>query len=119
SQLQAASTRPPSLKAIMPMSAEFDAYDFVVMGGVQFPEPWPETTSIKANAERDAKAVPIDGPEGPRLLADAIASHHDNVESPGRLAFRDSRSESLDLEWWKVSSPSTYLDALKAGDFGI
>ncbi len=119
SQLQAASTRPPSLKAIMPMSAEFDAYNFVVLGGVQFPEPWPDTTAAKANAERDAKAVPVDGQQGPLWLAEAIATHRDNVEMPGRLPYRDSHDAALDLDWWRVSSPSTYLEALERGDLGI
>lgn len=34
SQMQALTTRPPSLKAVIPMSAEFDAYSFTTMGGV-------------------------------------------------------------------------------------
>ena len=119
SQLEAATTLPPSLKAIMPMSAEFDAYPFIVMGGVQFPEPWKETTSQQANAARDEKAAPVDGADASRLLTQAIATHRDNIESPGRLPYRDSHSNSLDLDWWRVSSPSTYLDALKRGDFGV
>jgi uncharacterized protein len=119
SQLEAASTLPPSLKAIMPMSAEFDAYEFVVMGGVQFPAPGPDVPASQANAERDAKAAPVDGAEGARLLAQAIASHRDNIETMGHIPYRDGRSPTTGLEWWRVSSPSTYLDALKRGDFGV
>ena len=37
SQMQAATTAPPSLKAIFPMSGEFDAYSFQVNGGVAPP----------------------------------------------------------------------------------
>jgi uncharacterized protein len=119
SQLQAATTLPPSLKAIMPMSAEFDAYPFVVMGGVQFPPPGPEMSAAAANAARDANAIAVDGPDGAALLTEAIATHRDNVESPGSLPYRDSRSPSLDLQWWRTSSPSTYHDALQRGDFGV
>jgi len=121
SQMQAATTRPPSLKAIMPMSAEFDVYPFEVLGGVANPGPVMTSggTSANPNAERDALAAPVDGQDGATLMADAIAEHKNNVESPGVIPFRDTRSESLDDIWWSVSSPSTYLKDLKAEKFGV
>ncbi|MDP3489791.1 MAG: CocE/NonD family hydrolase [Phenylobacterium sp.] len=121
SQMQAATTRPPSLKAIIPMSAEFDAYPFGVLGGVASSRPIAAPNSIGAdpNAARDRTAAPVDGPEGEALLAQAIAEHAGNVESPGVLPFRDSRSEPLGETWWVKSSPSTYLAELKASGVGV
>ena len=122
SQMQAATTLPPSLKAIMPMSAEFDAYLFTTHGGVAGLGPMGPgggPPQANANAERDKAATPVDGPDGAALLAAAIAQHRDNVESPGTLPFRDSHSEALGADWWVKSSPSTHLDKLKTSTFGV
>lgn len=121
SQMQVATTRPPSLKAIIPMSAEFDAYPFGVLGGVSSGRPIraPNATDADPNAARDKLAAPVDGPDGPRLLAKAIAEHRNNIESPGVLPFRDSRSEALGETWWVKSSPSTYLEDLRASGVGV
>jgi putative CocE/NonD family hydrolase len=121
SQMQAATTRPPSLKAIMPLSAEFDVYTFEGLGGVTAPGPVTTAggTTPNANAARDAVAAPVDGPDGRALLAEAVAQHKDNVESPGALPFRDSWSEAMGAKWWISSSASTYLKALQEADFGV
>ncbi|HEV7138278.1 MAG TPA: CocE/NonD family hydrolase [Steroidobacteraceae bacterium] len=123
SQMQAAITRPPALKAIFPMSADFDAYSFLVIGGVPLQPFMPASQAL--TADRDRMAVPVDGPEGPALLAQAIAGHKANVDAADvgvgtNLPFRDSRAAELGgVEWWQVSSPSTHLDALRHSDFGV
>jgi uncharacterized protein len=121
SQMQAATSLPPSLKAIMPMSAEFDAFTYAVLGGVANPGPANSSheTMSNANAARDALAVPVDGADGAAQLAQAVAQHLDNNESPGVVPFRDSHSALLDDTWWSVSSPSTYLSDLKRSKFGV
>jgi putative CocE/NonD family hydrolase len=122
SQMQALTTRPPSLKAVIPMSAEFDAYAFTTVGGVSSPRPQAPPGQSGANdaiAARDRAAVAVDGPDGAVLLAEAVASHAQNIESVGVLPFKDSVSAATGLEWWKVSSPHTYLDALKQADIGV
>jgi predicted acyl esterase len=124
SQVQAATTRPPSLKAIMPMSPSFDAYTFGVLGGVAPPGPivgtGHPTEGSNPNAARDAQAVAIDGPDGKRELAEAIAQHIDNTDSVGVVPFRDSRSAPLGgIRWWQVSSPSTKLAELQNADIGV
>lgn len=121
SQMQVASTRPPSLKAIVPMSAEFDAYPFGVLGGVASGAVRsPGSAGANPNAERDKLAAAVDGPDGARLLAEAIAGHKDNVESPGALPYRDSVSSVAGgTPWWVKSSPSTYLKELKASGIGV
>lgn len=123
SQVQAATTRPPALKAIFPMSSTFDSYSFLVIGGVPLQ---PFLSPLQAStAGRDRSAVPVDGPDGPAELAQAIAQHKNNVDVPevgvgNVLPFRDSRAAALSgVEWWAESSPSTHLDALRSADIGI
>src|SRR5690606_10263380 len=122
SQMQALTTRPPSLKAVIPMSAEFDAYHFTTVGGVATSRPQAPPGQSGGNdavAARDRLAVAVDGADGAALLAAAIASHKDNVESVGVIPFKDSVSPSTGLVWWEKSSPHAYLDALKQSDIGV
>ena len=122
SQMQALTVHPPSLKAVIPMSAEFDAYSFTTLGGVSAPRPQapPGATGEAASiATRDRLAAPVDGPDGQAQRDAAVASHKDNVESVGIVPFKDSKSEATGLEWWKVSSPHSYLDELKKTQIGV
>jgi putative CocE/NonD family hydrolase len=121
SEIQAATTAPPSLKAIFPMSTEFDAYPFQRAGGVAPPEgvrggtAAPETTI----ANRDRTAVAVDGADGPALLQAALAQHASNVDSMGEVPFRDSLSNTLGVTWWMKSSPYTYIDTIRKSAVGI
>ena len=123
SQVQAATTRPPALKAIFPMSSVFDAYSFLVIGGVPLKAFMPADQAV--TALRDKSAVAVDGPEGPSLLAQAIAQHKGNIDAADVgvgtfLPFRDSRAAELGgVKWWTESSPSTHLRALQNGHFGV
>jgi len=122
SQMQALTTRPPSLKAVIPMSAEFDAYAFTTLGGVSSPRriaPPNATGEAASIAMRDRVAAPVDGPDGAPLLAEAVASHKNNIESVGVVPFKDSISQETGLEWWKISSPHTWLGELKKTDIGV
>jgi uncharacterized protein len=121
SQLQAATTAPPSLRAIFPMSCEFDAYSFGVPGAVA-PPPGMDTRAPPATTtsqSRDANAVPVDGDDGRSMLSAAIAEHRDNIENAGYVPFRDSVSDALQLPWWTHSSPHTYLETIKASGVAI
>jgi hypothetical protein len=118
SQMQAATTAPPHLVAIFPMSCEFDIYPFGVFGGAANPDaparPGP------TGADRDREGVPVDGPQGPAQLQAAIAQHKDNVEGPGYVPFRDSRSEALGgVKWWMISSPHSFFEKLKASKIAM
>jgi putative CocE/NonD family hydrolase len=122
SQMQALTTLPPSLKAVIPMSAEFDAYHFTTVGGIASPRPQAPPGQSGGNdavAARDRLAVAVDGADGAALLAEAIASHKDNIESVGVVPFKDSVSASTGLQWWQVSSPHAYLNALKQSEVGV
>lgn len=115
SQLQAAATRPPSLKAIFPMSPNFDAYEFANYGGA----PSVSQANPGSAAERDAQASPVDGPDGPRLLDEARAQHNDDLGNQRDLPFRDSASPTLGADWWKRASPSSYLDQFRKPGLGV
>lgn len=123
SQMQAATTRPPALKAIFPMSSVFDAYSFLVIGGVTLQPFMPASQAV--TADRDKTAVPVDGADGATELAQAIAEHKSNLDAAdvgvGQvIPFRDSRVAELGgIEWWTVSSPATNLKSLREADFGV
>lgn len=126
SQMQAVTTAPPHLKAIFPMSFEFDVYDFRVPGGMTGArggvrprnpgDPTPQEV-------RDALAVPVDGDTDSTQLKEAIAEHAGTIESEGILPFRDSYSKNFSDEdskqWWVKSSPSNYLEQINASGIAM
>ncbi len=121
SQLQAATTAPPHLKAIFPMSCEFDAYPFGVFGGVSPPKGMatsapPATTSPEM---RDAIAEPVDDDADKAQLEAAIAQHANGKDNAGYVPFRDSTAENIPEKWWIKSSPSTYLEQLNASGIAV
>src|ERR1044071_2118538 len=92
SQMQALSTAPPHLKAIFPMSCEWDVYAFVASRGIT-PRDGP-TMMMRGGTreERDRSAVAVDGEDGGKLPAEAIAGHAGNLETAGAVPYRDSTS---------------------------
>src|SRR5690349_2157678 len=80
SQMQALTTAPPSLKAIFPMSCEWDVYAFVAAGGITPREGPTMIMRGGSREERDRSAVAVDGDTGGKLLAAAIREHARNVE---------------------------------------
>ena len=120
SQLQAVTTAPPSLKAVFPMSCEFDAYPFGVPGGMA---PAQGDTRAPPNtvspAMRDMIAEPVDADKDRTQLQAAFASHGEDRDNLGYVPFRDSVSEHLPEQWWIKSSPSTYLDQLNASGVAV
>ncbi len=118
SQVQAASTAPPSLKAIFPMSAEFDAYSFQVNGGVAPPVGAP-LRALPGAAARDKNAVAVDGSQGVAELQAAIAGHLADGDRLGDVPFRDSVSGTTGQTWWIKSSPYTYLDTIRKSGIGV
>jgi predicted acyl esterase len=120
SQMQALSTAPPHLKAIFPMSCEWDVYSWVAVGSMT-PPPGQPTQIMRGapRAERDLKAVPVDADPDGALLRAAIAEHKDNLETPGVVPYRDSVSEAFGNAWWLKSSPSTYRDAINQSGIAV
>jgi predicted acyl esterase len=120
SQMQALTTAPPSLKAVFPMSCEWDVYPFVATGGIT-PPPGQPTQILRglSRAERDAAAVPVDGDDDRKLLKAAIEEHANNLESAGFVPFRDSTSDTFGNQWWLKSSPYMYADVINKSKVAI
>jgi predicted acyl esterase len=120
SQMQALSTAPPHLKAIFPMSCEWDVYSWVAVGGMTPPPGGP--TQIMRGApreERDRAAVPVDADRDGSLLRAAIAEHQHNLETAGYVPYRDSVSKDFGNAWWMKSSPSTYREAINKSGIAV
>lgn len=121
SQLQAATTAPPHLKAIFPMSCEFDAYSFRVPGGMSPAKGVPVSLASRTQSGqkgRDAAAVPVDGDTDRSQLNQAIAEHAGSVDDEGYAPYRDSFSDTITdpsaQPWWIKSSPHSYLQQIEA-----
>ncbi len=124
SQLQAATTAPPHLKAIFPMSCEFDAYSFRVPGGMAPPkDAGVPSKGPSGQKSRDAAAEPVDGDTDRSMLSQAIAQHANSVDSEGYAPYRDSFAEAITdpgaQPWWIKSSPHHYLEQIKASKTAI
>jgi len=121
SQIQAATTAPPHLKAIFPMSCEFDVYSFFVPGGMTAAKnasTGAPTAAQPRQEARDAMAEPVDGDTDKSQLNQAIAEHAGTVENVGYAPYRDSVAEAVTDQgaqpWWTRSSPHNYLEQIKA-----
>jgi predicted acyl esterase len=120
SQMQALTTAPPHLKAVFPMSCEWDVYSWGAVGAMTPPPGAPPQIMRGApRDERDRAAVPVDADRDGALLREAIAGHQDNLETAGFVPFRDSVSADFGNAWWLKSSPSTYRDAINASGIAI
>jgi predicted acyl esterase len=119
SQMQALSTAPPSLKAIFPMSCEWDVYAFVAPGGIA-PRDAP-TMMMRGGSreERDRSAVGVDEDAGGKLLGEAIAGHTGNLETAGIVPFRDSVSKEFGNRWWLQSSPHSYAGIINRSGIAV
>jgi predicted acyl esterase len=120
SQMQAMSTAPPSLKAIFPMSCEWDVYAFVAHGGIT-PPAGTSTQILRGGAreERDRAAVAVDGDTDGALLRAAVLEHANNLEGAGSVPFRDSVSAEFANAWWLKSSPHTYAETLNRSGIAV
>jgi putative CocE/NonD family hydrolase len=120
SQLQATTTAPPSLKAVFPMSCEFDAYPFGVPGGMSPPKGDTRVPPMASSpAMRDPISEPVDGDSDRSQLMAAIADHAGGIENAGYVPFRDSVAANIPEKWWIKSSPHTYLEEIKASGIAI
>ncbi|GGF59023.1 CocE/NonD family hydrolase [Alteromonas lipolytica] len=116
SQQQAAITMPPALKAIFPLSPNFDAYEFINYGGVSTQVPY----QTKSMADMDKEASAVDGPQAATLLAKAQAEHIDDpINQRVGMPFRDSPSAELGDNWWQRTSMYTYIDKIKESGIGV
>jgi len=122
SQMQAATTAPPHLKAIFPMSCEFDVYPFRVPGGMA-PARGTPARAMSTQEARDAVAVPVDADIDRSQLNEAIAEHAGTIENAGYTPYRDSIADAITDQasqpWWIKSSPHTYLDMINSSKIAV
>jgi predicted acyl esterase len=119
SQMQALSTAPPHLKAIFPMSCEWDVYAWIGAGGMT---PATGPTMLMRSppaAERDRSAVAVDADTDGALLRAALAEHAHNLETAGTVPLRDSVSAAFGNAWWVKSSPSSYRDEINRSGIAV
>jgi predicted acyl esterase len=120
SQMQALTVAPPHLKAIFPMSCEFDVYPFGVPGGMAASSGDTKAPpGASSGAARDAMAEPVDGDTGGAMLREAVAQHAMNVENPGYAPFRDSVAANIPEVWWAKSSPHTYWGTVSESGIAV
>jgi putative CocE/NonD family hydrolase len=96
-QLMAASTRPPHLKAIFPVVALFDLYGIAYHNGVFFDDFIRTWSDLTMELDKTPGAAPVDGEDGQDLLNAALKEHADNrrlIDIFTPLRFRDSRDEA-------------------------
>lgn len=118
SQWQAVATRPPHLKAVFPMSAPSEYYDWGGVGPYEAPnQPYPGAVPAQ-----DAQAVPVDGDSGGALLDAARQEHRYNIE-PGLMPYRDSVAPDLAAKlgwknyryWLEANTLAHLADINKSG----
>jgi len=119
-QLQAASTESPYLKAIIPEMAWFDAYDLIYPGGVynvRYLETWGGGVLW---SDLYGDHVPVDDDPNGVLMAQAVAQHFDNrnVDDVFKdMPFRDSWDAGSDSMFHQRISADTYIDQIN--DSGV
>lgn len=119
STLHAATTAPPSLKAIAPGCFAFDSYRFVSRGGIaaQF-----NTRPEVPETDYGYGVAPVDEDTDGSMAAEAIRMHYDStpmMELWKGMPYRDDVSGLLGTDFWRETSPHTYREAIEASGVGI
>jgi putative CocE/NonD family hydrolase len=112
SQLTAASTAPPHLKAIFPEMTMFDLYELCYPGGIYrsiLMKNWAAQTQ-GLDRQQVGKAVPVDEDKDHRLLEQAVKLHAGNfdVSRAAQAPLRDTVLGAAG-QVFVANSPATYL----------
>jgi uncharacterized protein len=111
-QLMAASTRPPHLKAILPVVALFDLYGVAYHNGVFFDDLVRTWSDLTMELDKTPGVAPVDGKDGEALLKAALEEHAGNrrlidIVTPPR--FRDSRDEATGARLYYEWQPAGFI----------
>jgi len=116
-QLMAASTQPPHLKAIFPMVALFDLYEIGSPGGVlrdDFLRTWSELTQM---LDTQPGVMPVDeDPEG-EMLEKALKQHHKNrtlIDIMASLKYRDDQDPATGAYPFQEWHPAGFIEEINA-----
>jgi putative CocE/NonD family hydrolase len=119
-QLTAAGTKPPHLKAIFPAVALFDIYAVAYPGGVfydDFIKHWSELTQMM---DTQVIAAPVDEDKDEALLKSAIAEHEQSralIDIFFPLKYRDNVDEVTGVQPFYTWHPAAYVEEIN--DSGI
>jgi hypothetical protein len=114
-QLMAASTQPPHLKAIFPVVALFDLYTVSYHGGVFYDDlhqHWSEFTKI---LDTEAVAAPVDEDKDESLLKAAIEEHKSSrplIDIFSSLPYRDSVDKKTGAQPFYEWHPAGYIEEI-------
>jgi putative CocE/NonD family hydrolase len=121
-QLMAASTNPPHLKAIFPVVALFDIYPFSYQGGVFFDDWHKHWSELTKYMDTQVIAAPVDGEEGEALLKAAVAEHNQNrqiYDIFSALPYRDSIDQATGTKPHYEWLPSGYVEEINQSGIPI
>ncbi|OGD18598.1 MAG: hypothetical protein A2Y69_05960 [Candidatus Aminicenantes bacterium RBG_13_59_9] len=111
-QLMAASTRPPHLKAIFPLVALFDLYGIAFHNGVFFDDFIRTWSDLTDELDKTPGAAPVNGEDAEALLKAALEEHAGNrrlVDIMLPLRFRDSRDEATGARPYSDWHPAGFI----------
>jgi uncharacterized protein len=111
-QLMAASTRPPHLKAIFPMVALFDLYGVAFHNGVMFDDLIRTWSDLTMELDKTPGVAPVDGKDGEAWLKAALEEHAGNrrlIDIVMPLRFRDSRDEATGARLYYDWQPAGFI----------
>lgn len=112
STLHAATTAPPSLKAVFVGATDIDKYLFVRRGGMtaQF------NTRPDEPLSDDLASIPVDADTSGAMRDEAVAQHAYNTPMAPLwygMPYRDSLSAFTGNAFWQEASPYNYMETLK------
>jgi len=121
-QLMAASTQPPQLKAIFPVVSLCELYDIAYPGGIfrdDFIRTWSELTK---QMDTVYTAAPVDGDQEGELLKEAIEAHQANFsiyEVWHSFPFRNSKDESTGTKPYYDWNPSNFIKEINKSGVAV
>jgi len=116
-QLMAASTKPPHLKALFPIVALYDMYYVARPNGVYFDDFLRTWSELTRQLDTEIVAAPVIGDEDETLLKAAIEEHKQSrplIEIFTPLEFRDSRDEFTGTYPYKEWGPAGFTEEINA-----
>jgi putative CocE/NonD family hydrolase len=117
-QLMAASTRPPHLKAIFPLVALFDLYGIAYHNGVFFDDFIRTWSDLTMELDKTPGVAPVDGEDGQALLGAALEEHAGNrrlIDIFTPLRFRDGRDEATGARLYYDWQPAGHIKEINEG----
>jgi putative CocE/NonD family hydrolase len=114
-QLMAAGTKPPHLKAIFPAVALFDMYGIAYPGGVFYDDFIKHWSDLTLTLDTQSIAAPVDDDKDEALLKAAIEEHKQSrplIDIFMPLKYRDSVDEGIGVQPFYTWHPAAYIEGI-------